>query len=558
MKLQGIPASPGVVSGCARRLTEGPISVQLPVSAPVAGTPAEPPGLAPSPGQVLRKSRIPTPAAILDASDTESRDWAVAPNEYRLPEQANTIPELQGDLLRSPPRGLQAEDCSSSPSPQQPGLPSQTAPSEVQLPSACAGPPPDTTGSRTIVVASTMTARELLQSCQGGAVGVILERCDWNSDTMVLARSLGIPLVCGLGAAWGQITDRVPVILDGTRGIVTLPDASESSSGDEDFPEEITSQPDFPEPVAAVTRDGITIRILLTLEFLQQTDPQMLSASDGIGVWRRDRPHGFNWNAGSTGDFLARFRAVADQFQGHELQIALSLPRERPGAYWGQEQSCVPPERICDDLEFPIRPPREWLIAQVQALRELAKDHPVTILFSQIDSREDLENALATLGEMAGDIDRGEFPFGVGLLLESPSAALSAREWLPLVNGLTIDWDGLSQHLAGPENLPAEVDPLAGCLSPPVLKLLLSLTELARIHGTRLTLCGHLLGEPLWTAVALAIGVRRLSVTPWNFRSAQHTICQISDRGLGELRQLVSEGVPAREIQSWLQQHMHR
>jgi phosphoenolpyruvate-protein kinase (PTS system EI component) len=179
-------------------------------------------------------------------------------------------------------------------------------------------------------------------------------------------------------------------------------------------------------------------------------------------------------------------------------------------------------------------------------------------LFSQIDSREDLENALATLGEMAGDIDRGEFPFGVGLLLESPSAALSAREWLPLVNGLTIDWDGLSQHLAGPENLPAEVDPLAGCLSPPVLKLLLSLTELARIHGTRLTLCGHLLGEPLWTAVALAIGVRRLSVTPWNFRSAQHTICQISDRGLGELRQLVSEGVPAREIQSWLQQHMHR
>lgn len=556
MKLQGLPASPGVVSGFARRLTTGPdeLSVQVPVSATEAGTTAASPDTVPSPVPDRRDSQSPTAAAGARnfAADT-SDDCGALGNAHGHVMPANTSLECQADSQGT----LSPASRSSSSAPHKPtGSPSQPLPCQDQLSLVHSGPAPNTEGKRFIVVAPTMTARELLRTCQAGAVGVILERCDWNSDTMLLARSLGVPLVCGLGAAGGQIPDQIPVILDGTRGIVSLPNASGASPGDEAFPEGITIQPDFPEPLAAVTRDGITIRVLLTLEFSQKIDPQLLSAADGIGVWRRDRSPGFHGKAGSAAEFLTLYREVAHQLQGQELQIALSLPREHPGASEGQ--NCVPPETICNELDFPVHLPRDWMIAQVQAILELAKDHPVTILLSQIDSREHLESVLKALGEMAGDRDRGEFPFRVGLLLETPSAAVSARDWLPLVHSLTVDWDGLSRCMASPDQLPNQADPLAICLAPPVLRLLLDLTELARIHGTRLTLCGHLLGEPPWTAVALAIGVRRLSVTPWSFRSAQNTICQISNRGLGELQQLVRTGAPAGEIQNWLQHHMHR
>ena len=71
-------------------------------------------------------------------------------------------------------------------------------------------------------------------------------------------------------------------------------------------------------------------------------------------------------------------------------------------------------------------------------------------------------------------------------------------------------------------------------------------------------MCSSDLGNPYVTAVALATGIRRLSVSPWSFRSTQQTIAQISVRGLGELRNLISSQASAMEIMDWLRENLGR
>jgi phosphoenolpyruvate-protein kinase (PTS system EI component) len=445
-------------------------------------------------------------------------------------------------------------------SPPLPVLPPVSSSIEGRQSSACANETPGKPGAGFIAFAESMTAEELRHNCRIGAVGVILDRCSWHSDTMLLARSLGIPLVCGLGAGIRHITNDMPVVLDGTRGLVYLSDSPDLHQCHPIVPGDMVSQPELPDAVPAVTRDGITIRMLITLEFRQSVDPQLLSVADGIGLWRSDRSHWHNPTPETASEFLEIYRQVADRLPGQELQIVLCKPRGFSRNFQGRDRDVggfnSPPGPRLHHADFPALAPREWLVPQVQALAELAKQHPVTMLLSAIDCRETLESAISALLEMIGGVDCGSLPFRIGVLLECPSLALTAREWLPLIHGLTIDWDSFARSISGLEDWQSDADPLTIGLAPPVLRLLHELAGLSRDAGIPLTLCGHLLGNPKLTAAALAVGIRRLSVSPWSFRSAQRTICEVSGRGLGEFQHLVSSQASAPELNHWLQEHL--
>ena len=564
MMIHGIAASPGVAVGFARRVDRAPAGHRTDSMCPDESTALD----SLSHGMLLQHLQRRIEILIRQYNATAHLHDSPQPRTLRelwndlWPQEgstAATLHEIGGDL---PSCGNHSQECPeddlSPDSSRKPGVP----PSSTSLDGLGISAHDVEVHAHTggfIAIAESMTAADLRRICREGAVGVILERCRWHSDTMLLARALGIPLVCGLDTGIEMITDNRSVVVDGTRGVVQLSDSCDPNLGSPLFPDDLANQPEEPDSVLAVTRDGVTIRVLLTLDVTPSATPPLLAVADGIGLWRSSRVDWLN-TPPTVADFLKIYRHEAELLLEQELQIALC----GQGTFSGQS---LHPSR---DADAPTSQPdtafyqqhrtesslRDWTVPQVQAISQLAKEHTVTLLLPDITSRANLESQIAALFDMVNGADRKTLPFRIGVFIESPSTALTAREWLPLAQSLTIDWDSLARNMAGLEDWQTPVDPVTLCLAPPVLRLLQELAELARDRAIPLTLCAHLLGTPELVAVALALGIRRLSVSPWSFRSCQQIISQFSIQGLGELRHLLCSQASELEVTQWLSEKL--
>jgi phosphoenolpyruvate-protein kinase (PTS system EI component) len=567
MRIQGIAASPGVAVACTKRVDQAPEGLWTNPTPFEASTEVDATTL----GLLLQhlqrrlesliRSHITTsnsrgPQAINNLQDLWNALW---PQEWLTTSPSKSLGGSPSAAWNDV--GLAHSDDRPQVSITQPEVPPSSTLSESQENSDCSHAGPGIPAKGFIAIAESMTAEALRRNWQEGAVGVIVERCGWHSDTMLLARSLGIPLVFGLGNEARHITDHMPVVLDGTRGLVHLPDSSTPPGSAPMVPDAPASQPESPEVISAVTRDGITIRLLLTLECVHSASPQLLSVADGVGLWRCDRAHWHNAPPATVDEFLRTYRSAADLLPGQELQMELCRSgescRHALDRDFDSDRSDSKSNTGLHHHKISAKAPQDWA-PQAQALCELAKEHHVTILLSGMNCPATIQSTISALVAMVDGVERGAIPFRIGVLLESPSAALTASEWLPLVQSLTVDWDSLARNMAGLDDWQTPADPLIACLAPPVLRLLQGLAEVSTDRGIPLTLTAHLLGNPSVTAVALATGIRRLSVSPWSFRSTQQTIAQISVRGLGELRNLICSQASAMEIMDWLRENLGR
>ncbi len=73
-----------------------------------------------------------------------------------------------------------------------------------------------------VIVADDLTPSEAVRLGRGRAVGFAIESGGRTSHTTIIARSLGLPAVTGLGEVTELVTDEDPVIIDGQEGVVIL------------------------------------------------------------------------------------------------------------------------------------------------------------------------------------------------------------------------------------------------------------------------------------------------------------------------------------------------
>jgi phosphotransferase system enzyme I (PtsI) len=98
-------------------------------------------------------------------------------------------------------------------------------------------------------------------------------------------------------------------------------------------------------------------------------------------------------------------------------------------------------------------------------------------------------------------------------MIEVPSAALLVDEFLLHVDSLAVGLNDLTQYLLAADRDDEFVESYHDALQPVVLRLLRRLVEAADAAGKPITMCGELAGDPKLTALLLALGVRRFSVS---------------------------------------------
>jgi multiphosphoryl transfer protein len=361
-----------------------------------------------------------------------------------------------------------------------------------------------------------------------------------TSHSAILARSLGLPAVVGLGEALLFLPEDTPLALDGEAGVAYPNPSAEVSAEYEQRARaraEVVRAARAAAQGPATTRDGTTIEVAANVGSLADVPAAMASGADGVGLLRTEF---LFLDRGEMPDEEEQYRAyvgIARALEGRPLVLrTLDVGADKPLPYVEQHHEANPylGER---GLRLGLARP-EMLETQLRAALRVAAEYPVKIMFPMVATIDEYRAAVRLLETVReeSDLPRPE----VGVMVEVPSAALAADAFADEVDFFSIGTNDLTQYTLAAERGNERVAAIADPLHPAVLHLIQLVAEAGRTRGKWVGICGELGGDTLATPILLGLGVTELSAAPPLVPSVKDAVRAVA---LDDARNLAAEAL---------------
>ena len=141
----------------------------------------------------------------------------------------------------------------------------------------------------------------------------------------------------------------------------------------------------------------------------------------------------------------------------------------------------------------------------------------VAVMFPMVTSVEEVRWAKEQIEACRAALRREGTAFGpleVGVMIETPAAALLARELAREVDFFSLGTNDLTQYTLAVDRRNPKLGRFFDPYHPAVLRMLKMAVEAAHRHGCWVGLCGELGADPSLTETFLRMGVDELSVSP--------------------------------------------
>ena len=370
-----------------------------------------------------------------------------------------------------------------------------------------------------ILVADELTAAEVAGLAAEDVAGIASATGGPTAHAAIVARSLGIPAVVGLGPGLLSITEGTIVALDGDQGALVVDPPPELAAEFEAVAAERAAARSRAARRAAEparTRDGSVVEVSANAGTVADARRAAAAGADGIGLLR-------------TEFLLAAFRAppdekeqadlyaeVADALEGKTVIVrTLDAGADKPLPFLTLAREENPFLGVRGVRLATVMP--SVLDVQLRALLRAAAGRRLRVMFPMVSGRDELlaarqmlergRAALAAEGIRAGEPE-------VGIMIEIPSAALLAGRLAPDVDFFSIGTNDLSQYVMAADRTNERVAALADPLHPAVLRLIGEVAAAAGEHGRWTGVCGELAGDAAATPLLLGLGITELSVAP--------------------------------------------
>jgi len=372
----------------------------------------------------------------------------------------------------------------------------------------------------TILVAHDLTPSQSANLAHTQIVGLAMDAGGLTSHTAIVVRSLGIPAVMGLKDISTVVSGSDTVIVDGTKGLVIV-------RPDEEMLAEYRAEEQRMRALAtdlielrdkpAVTMDGERITLLSNIEFPYEAHTSLDKGAEGIGLYRTEFLYLRSEVEPTEEEHYQAYRSVVQAVGDGPVTIrTLDLGADK----YTQSQSREPERnpflglrsiRYCLQNLEPFK-------VQLRALLRVSTEGEIRIMFPLISGLMELRQAKMAIGDAMEDLEEMGIPFRrdipIGIMVETPAAALQIRELIRECDFLSIGTNDLIQYTLAVDRGNERVAPLYTASHPAVLRLLRDTVRIARYTGVPCSLCGEMAGEPMYVLFLLGIGLRAFSMAP--------------------------------------------
>lgn len=370
-----------------------------------------------------------------------------------------------------------------------------------------------------ILVSSDLTPSRAAALDTTRVVGIATDLGTRTAHSSILARSLDLPAVVGLGDLSKTINSGVELILDGDRGRVVLDPSDEDRATyrDRDLRTRIAeSELASLASLDAVTLDGVAVELHANLDFPADAGAAVTAGADGVGLMR-------------TEFLVVGVSEVPDEQEQYEAftEVAAAFsPRPvviRTYDLGGDKYPMFLPPLMEENPFLGWRGIRvydlmpELLRYQVRAVLRAAAHGNVSILFPMVNSVDEVES-LRSVVESARDelaregVEHGEV--ALGIMLETPAAIAIADVLARYVDFFSIGTNDLAQYALAVDRGNAQLSRFYDGFHPALIRLIRDAVEAASRGGRPLSVCGEAASDRVGAALLLGLGIRCLSCSP--------------------------------------------
>ncbi|MFO8110975.1 MAG: phosphoenolpyruvate--protein phosphotransferase [Desulfosalsimonadaceae bacterium] len=349
----------------------------------------------------------------------------------------------------------------------------------------------------TIVVASDISPVDLLAIRQPNLKGVALARGGKTSHTVILAKSLEIPIVIGVEKLLQNVRQNDFMIIDGASGLVFVnpeqnirEEYAKRNAEDEKAILQLSAIKDLP----AETRDGKTIGMGANIGLLSDMALVNKYGADHIGLYRTEFPFLLRKSFPTEEEQVTLYRKMVERADARSVTIRtfdvggdkflsyLDSPREEnPFLGW---------RSIRISLEL-----AEEFSTQIRAILQASAYGSVNILFPMISSVEEIRLVSELLGKAKKDLDERGIAYDEnirsGIMIEVPSAVFILERLLKHVDFISIGTNDLIQYLLAVDRNNKKVATRYNSLHPSVIDMIREIVKICRENGKFVSICGE-------------------------------------------------------------------
>jgi phosphotransferase system enzyme I (PtsI) len=373
-----------------------------------------------------------------------------------------------------------------------------------------------------IIIAEDLTPADTLLMQHQGIAAFVTEHGGATSHTTILARSLGIPAIVGVGSVRRYIQDNELLIVDGENGML-IAGTDEITEAEYrirriTFDKHIASLSKY-KSQPTKTRNGKTITLLANAELPEDISAISNIGAQGIGLYRTEFLYMNRSAPPEEEEQLAAYRDVVEGMNNQPVTIRtfdLGADKTVDGGRTSSQTATNPALglraiRLC--LKFPV-----MFRTQLRAILRASAFGKIKIMFPMISSTQELVQAKHLLELCKQELDNEELEYDrhiqIGAMIEIPASAVCAEMFAKQVDFLSIGTNDLIQYTLAIDRIDDNVNYLYDPLHPAVLKLINMTLEAGKKYNIPVSMCGEMAGDPRYTRLLLAMGLEYFSMHP--------------------------------------------
>ena len=371
-----------------------------------------------------------------------------------------------------------------------------------------------------IVAADDLVPSETVQLDKSKVLAFATMYGSANSHTAILARTMNIPAVIGLGEGLAKEYDGHMAAIDGFTGTIYIDPDEETMKAMTEKREEDRRQKALLEELKGkenVTLSGQKINVYANIGNLSDVGAVLKNDAGGIGLFRSEFLYLESEDFPTEEQQFQVYKQVAENMAGKKVIIrTLDIGADKQVDYFGLDKEENPALgyraiRIC--LTRP-----EIFKTQLRALYRASAYGQIAIMFPMIISVKEVKQIKVIIEEVKAELREAQIPFRedveLGIMIETPAAVMMSRELAKEVDFFSVGTNDLTQYTLAIDRQNQKLDAFYDPHHPAVLAMIRMAAENAHAEGKWIGICGELGADLELTEEFLAMGLDELSVSP--------------------------------------------
>ena len=389
----------------------------------------------------------------------------------------------------------------------------------------------------TIIIAKELNPSDTAQINLDNVLAFVTEIGGKTAHSSIMARSLELPAVVGVGVVLDELEDNQILIVDAIKGEVIV------------------------SPDVAISKDGIKVDVWGNIGSPNDVKGIISNGGFGVGLYRTEFLFMEKDSFPTEDEQFEAYKIVVEELKDYPVTIRtmdiggdkslpyMELPKEEnPFLGWRAI-------RVCLDRE-------EILRTQFKALLRASKYGKIKIMLPMIMDIVEVRKAKAILEECKRELQEKGIDFDknimLGIMVETPAVAFRAKYFAKECDFFSIGTNDLTQYTLAVDRGNEKIANLYDAYNPGVLQAIKMLIDGAHEGGIRISMCGEFAGDENAVAILFGMGLDAFSMSGISIPRVKRIIMKLNKKECENLVERILTLSTASEIKEEIKKFMEK